>query len=210
MYVDYNRVKKWAGMGEAPRNEALALSFDKDSTCQYETQAAFWPIASPIYQSRLLRKLVALPTSKSESGGYQESSSLNQQAVEVPGDIFRTQGRPGLQGYRAPSVTASEYARRAQLEQTQGERIHKGRRPKSPIAVAPPRTRSEEYSFRSFSATGRESAKLSQQNLREDVVREARRSSPRALSRAPVRDDLSDFSLGDVRRDARRVSFARL
>lgn len=215
MALDYNKVKEWVRSAGAPRVKDSASPFEtQDSMPVYCAQNTFWSMASPIYTSKLLRKLVTPrgpPDWKSESGCYQESSSFDPNFVRTPTRVSRALSRPGPQAEGTSPVDA-EHMSWIQLEWLRQEILNKELRSVSPVAPALPYTLSDELSFRSFSVTGKESAKLSQQTVREGIVRDAgdgRRYSTRDTAREPPQDDTAESSRLDGRRVLRRVSFAK-
>ncbi|CAN7988286.1 unnamed protein product, partial [Ixodes hexagonus] len=70
--LDYSRVRDWARFPRGPG--AQGSGSGPDPVRVMWAQQAFRSMASPIYQSKLLRKLISSPGSKSKAQSFQESA----------------------------------------------------------------------------------------------------------------------------------------
>lgn len=82
---EYNRVRDWARL---PRG-AESPGSGPDPIRVMWAQQAFRSMASPIYQSKLLRRLLASPDPKSKTKAYRESFSMKTHASAARGYAHR-------------------------------------------------------------------------------------------------------------------------
>ncbi|CAN7939892.1 unnamed protein product [Ixodes pacificus] len=199
---EYNRVRDWARL---PRG-AQSPGSGPDPIRVMWAQQAFRSMASPIYQSKLLRRLLASPDPKSKTKAYGESFSVKRSNVSKdPRQVKRysasrgpPQGAPVKAGVR----------RVAREDPLAGSLRRQQQRPRPGL----PFTRSDDVaSFRSFPIAGRESTKMSAHDVREDGRPMRGRSQPARL--ASCHDDADDVRIASSDDDApqtpRKVSFAR-
>ncbi|KAM7307663.1 hypothetical protein ISCGN_011299 [Ixodes scapularis] len=189
---EYNRVRDWARL---PRG-AESPGSGPDPIRVMWAQQAFRSMASPIYQSKLLRRLLASPDPKSKTKAYRESFSMKTHASAARGDSARELPAP------YPDVPRRDDPLSGSLRRQQQQRPRPGL----------PFTRSDDVaSFRSFPIAGRESAKMSAHDVREDGRPMRGRSQPARL--ASCHDDADDVRIAssdeDAPRTPRKISFAR-
>lgn len=207
---------EWARTPKTTRDEGSG-SERRDPIRVLWAENAFRSMASPIYQSKLLRRMVTLPGSKSESAGNPESSSAEPRPIRSSGSVSGKKLRPDPpcngETYKEPhqNESKSRYARRAHFELEEPLEVPRNQRRRVRSAQPPPSlVRSgETSSYESFSGTGRESVRLSKQNLRESVSRDNRRYSPRPKSRPRAAVVEMESSQEEKRPNPRRVSFAK-
>lgn len=215
--LDYKKAMEWASMPRTPLRNKGSGSERRDPMRVFWAENTFRSMASPIYQSKLLRRMVNHPGSKSESAGNPESSSVEPHPIRSSGTVSRTKSQSSPQyqekSYDEPHQNAptSPYTRGAQFErQVSMEAPREERRRMPAPRPLPPLGRGGEVSsYKSFSGTGRESVRVSKQNMREGVVRDDCRSNQRPKSRPFADDGETGSSQEEPRPNPRRVSFAK-